>query len=70
VSRGAPAIVHWLNDFPTVKYVGLGYGTNDVNEGISTSTYYANMQPLVLSVIAAGKIPVIPTIVASRASAV
>jgi lysophospholipase L1-like esterase len=65
---GVPAIQQWLNDFPTVRYVGLSYGTNDANGNIPAATYYANMTTLVQDVIAAGKIPVIPTIVSSPAA--
>jgi hypothetical protein len=65
---GIPAIRQWLNDFPAVKYVGLSYGTNDANGNVSPSTYYANMKALVQEVIAAGKTPIIPTIVASPAA--
>jgi lysophospholipase L1-like esterase len=67
---GIPAIRQWLNDFPAVKYVGLSYGTNDANGNIPAATYCANMQAMVREVIAAGKTPVIPTIVSSPASAV
>jgi lysophospholipase L1-like esterase len=67
---GIPTIRQWLNDFPSVKYVVLSYGTNDANQGISAATYYSNMKALVQEVIAAGKTPIIPTIVASPAAAV
>jgi len=62
---GIPAVRKWLQDFPSVKYVGLSYGTNDANGNMSPATYYANMKNLVQEVIAAGKTPIIPTIVAS-----
>jgi hypothetical protein len=67
---GIPVIRQWLNDFPAVKYVGLSYGTNDAEGNIPASTYEANMQALVQEVIAAGKTPIIPTLVSSPASAI
>jgi lysophospholipase L1-like esterase len=67
---GIPAVRQWLKDFPSVKYVALSYGTNDANGNIAPATYYANMKALVQEVIAAGKTPIIPTIVASPAAAV
>jgi hypothetical protein len=65
-----PVIQQWLSNFPAVKFVGLSYGTNDANGGISAATYCSNMQSMVQYVIAAGKTPIIPTIVASPSSAV
>jgi chitinase len=62
---GIPAIRQWLADNPAVKFVGLSYGTNDANGNIPAATYAANMQAMVKEVIAAGKVPIIPTIVAS-----
>jgi GH18 family chitinase/lysophospholipase L1-like esterase len=62
---GIPVIRRWLKDFPAVKYVGLSYGTNDANENVPAGVYYVNMKAMVQEVIAAGKTPVIPTIVAS-----
>ena len=52
---------------PAVKFVTLNYGTNDANGGVAPATYYANMQALVQEVIAAGRTPIIPHIVASPA---
>jgi chitinase len=62
---GVPAIRQWLKDFAAAKYVGLSYGTNDANGNIPASAYCSNMQAMVQEVIAAGKTPIIPTIVAS-----
>jgi lysophospholipase L1-like esterase len=62
---GISVIRKWLEDFPTVKYVGLSYGTNDASRNIPAATYCSNMQALVQEVIAAGKTPIVSTIVAS-----
>jgi len=67
---GKPAVQQWLSDMPGVKYVGLSMGTNDANGNIPAATYCANMQSLAQYVIAAGKVPIIPTIVASPSAAV
>jgi hypothetical protein len=67
---GIPAIRQWLNDMPAVKFVTLNLGTNDANGNVPPATYYANMKALVQEVIAAGKTPIIPTIVASPSAAV
>lgn len=59
---GAAHIATWLSVFPG-KYVGLNFGTNDANGGGSLLTnFQANMTTMINAVIAAGKIPVIPTI--------
>lgn len=55
---------------PAVKFVTLNFGTNDANGKVPPATYYANMKALVQEVIAAGKTPIIPTIVASPSAAV
>jgi len=67
---GIPNIGEFLNDMPAVEYVGLSLGTNDANGDVSSATYYSNMQTLVQDILAAGKIPIIPTIVASPSGAV
>ncbi|UWZ83728.1 glycosyl hydrolase family 18 protein [Occallatibacter riparius] len=67
---GMPNIQKFMQDMPAVKYVGLSLGTNDANGGISAATYCSNMQKIVQYIIAAGKTPVISTIVASPSSAV
>lgn len=60
-----PVIRQWLKDFAPAKYVALSYGSNDANGNVPAATYCSNMQALVQEVIAAGKTPIIPTIVAS-----
>ena len=60
-----PVIRRWLQDFATAKYVGLSYGANDANGNVPVATYCSNMQAIVQEVIAAGKTPIIPTILAS-----
>jgi lysophospholipase L1-like esterase len=37
-------------------------GTNDAGGGVAPAVFFANMQTLVQTVIAAGKVPVVPTI--------
>jgi lysophospholipase L1-like esterase len=49
----------WLADFPG-RYVGIAFGTNDTWQ--MPSQFYANYETIVRAVMAAGKIPVIPTI--------
>jgi len=51
----------WLQHVPS-RYVTINLGTNDAAGGIAPAVFYANMQSLVRTVIAAGKVPVIPTI--------
>jgi lysophospholipase L1-like esterase len=51
----------WLQHIPS-KYVTINLGTNDAANSGNATTFYANMQQLVQTVIAAGKIPVVPTI--------
>lgn len=58
---GVRYIDTWLNIFPGT-YVGLSYGTNDAWRSVDPDIYYRNMKTMVEAVIAAGKIPVIPTI--------
>ncbi len=58
---GVRHIKTWLNIFPGT-YVGLSYGTNDAWRAVDPVIYYWNMKTMVDTVIAAGKIPVIPTI--------
>jgi chitinase len=67
---GIPNIEKFLQDMPAVKFVGLSFGTNDANGNVPARTYCGNMQKIVQYVIAAGKTPIIPTIVASPSSAV
>jgi lysophospholipase L1-like esterase len=58
---GAQHMVAWLTAFPG-KNVGLAYGTNDANACGNTTTFYNNYVTMVQAVLAAGKIPVVPTI--------
>jgi lysophospholipase L1-like esterase len=51
----------WLQHIPS-KYVTINLGTNDAVNSGNAAVFYANMQQLVQAVIAAGKIPVLPTI--------
>jgi GH18 family chitinase/lysophospholipase L1-like esterase/chitodextrinase len=67
---GIPNIQKFLQDMPAVKYVGISLGTNDANGNVSAADYCANMQSIVQYIIAAGKTPIIPTIVASPSAAV
>jgi lysophospholipase L1-like esterase len=56
-----PYLAGWLQNVPA-KYVTINLGTNDAAGAIAPATFYANMVNLVQAVIAAGKVPVIPTI--------
>jgi lysophospholipase L1-like esterase len=66
-TEGAANMNTWLSVYPG-RYVGLSYGTNDANSCTATTAFYNNYSTMVQAVIAAGKIPVIPTIPASRTS--
>jgi lysophospholipase L1-like esterase len=61
-SSGQAYIKDFLQAFPDAHFVTLNLGTNDVNGGVSASTVLANMETLVQDVIAAGRVPVVPTI--------
>ena len=57
----------WLPLFPG-RYVCLAYGTNDANLGRLASDadaagFYANYESMVKQILAAGKIPVIGTVI-------
>jgi GH18 family chitinase/lysophospholipase L1-like esterase len=67
---GMPNIEKFLQDMPAVKFVGLSFGTNDANGNVPAQTYCSNIQRIVQYIIAAGKTPMIPTIVASPSSTV
>lgn len=56
---------NWLAAFPG-KYVTLNLGSNDAYTNGDASAFYSNMATLIGDVIAAGKIPVVPTIPWSR----
>lgn len=52
----------WMATFPG-HFVTLNYGTNDANEGgIFMSTFQEHMTSMIEAVIAAGKVPIVPTI--------
>jgi hypothetical protein len=51
----------YLSLFPGT-YVGLSYGMNDAAAGITPEAFSANMTALVEGVLAAGKVPMVPTI--------
>jgi lysophospholipase L1-like esterase len=55
-------IAAWLAATPS-KYVTLSLGTNDAAGGLAPATFYTRMETLVKAVIAAGKVPVVPTII-------
>jgi hypothetical protein len=52
----------WLAMFPG-RYVVLAYGTNDTNGRLDAFTFRSNFQSLVDKVLAAGKVPVIPSVI-------
>ena len=58
---GATNINNWLATSPA-KFVTLNFGTNDANNTVSATVFYNNMKTMIDAVIAAGRIPVIPTI--------
>ena len=69
-TEGAENIDRWLEAFPG-KYVSIAYGTNDAwGNQSSTEQYYNNTEYMVKSIIASGKIPIIPTIPYATESAV
>lgn len=55
----------WLQFFHG-KYVTLSLGTNDAAGSVAPGAFYDNMATLIKQVLAAGKIPVVPTIPWSR----
>lgn len=60
-SHAIPLISGWLGVNPQ-KYVTLLFGTNEAQNGLDPDTYLANMTSLCNSVIAAGRTPIVPTI--------
>jgi lysophospholipase L1-like esterase len=58
---GARRIKTWLKTFPG-RYVGLSYGTNDANACAPATTFSRNYVTMVRAVLAAHKVPVVPTI--------
>lgn len=62
---GIPIVRQWLKDFSATKYVVLSYGVDDANQNVSPATYCTNMEALTQEVIAAGKTPIVPRILAA-----
>jgi lysophospholipase L1-like esterase len=58
---GAAHVRSWLSTFPG-RYVSLAYGTNDALQDVPVEAFSANLQHMVQAVLAAGKVPVVPTI--------
>ncbi len=64
--EGASHVPNWLTLFPG-RYVALNYGTNDAltaspGDPSIAARFHANMRAMVESVLAAGKVPIVPTI--------
>jgi hypothetical protein len=69
-STGVQYINKFLSMFPG-KYVALSFGTNDANGGCNATSlnqFYANYSSMINSVLAVGKVPVIPHIPWGRTS--
>jgi lysophospholipase L1-like esterase len=70
-SDGAALVPSWLADFPG-RYVALSFGTNDANgvtlDSERLATIYSNFETMVKAVLAAGKVPIIPTVIWSPLS--
>lgn len=63
--HGKAAISDWLKDSP-VKYVSIAYGTNDCwGNPNNADNYYNNTKYMIDTVLALGKVPVLPMIPAS-----
>lgn len=61
-TQGAQNIDKWLSVFPG-KYVGISFGTNDAwGNQTGATNFYNNLETMVKAVLAAGKVPIIPTI--------
>jgi lysophospholipase L1-like esterase len=60
-SDGAKHIIEWLPMFQG-KYVALSYGTNDAWNGMAPEEFCNNYKIMVQAVLAAGKVPLVPTI--------
>ena len=56
-----PIFPGYLKNFPG-RYVTINLGSNDALSATGISNYSANMQVLIQQVLAAGKIPVLPTL--------
>ena len=62
---GRDSIDKWLADSP-VRFVSIAYGTNDAwGNPNSAQAYYDNTKYMIDAILAAGKIPVLPTVPAS-----
>jgi len=66
---GARLVKTWLKTFPG-RYVGLSYGTNDANGCVPAAVFGRNYVTMVRAVLAAHKVPVVPTIPWARAEGV
>jgi lysophospholipase L1-like esterase len=66
-SDGARRITGWLRDFPG-RYVGLAFGTNDAAACAPPAGFRADYTKMIRAVLAAGKVPVVPTIPWARAA--
>jgi hypothetical protein len=58
---GRPIFAKWMQDFPG-RYVILAIGQNDANAGTNIDTMETRFRQLLDLVVAAGKVPVIPTL--------
>lgn len=56
-----PHFPQWLAQFPG-RFVTLNHGSNDANTGVTPEAFYSHYESMVQAVLAAGKIPIIPTI--------
>jgi lysophospholipase L1-like esterase len=69
----APRLPGWLADFPG-RYVALALGTNDANRGLMSASaldaFYTSYETMVQAVLAAGKVPVVPTIICSSSTTI
>ncbi|GAC1413363.1 MAG: hypothetical protein NVSMB66_5120 [Candidatus Doudnabacteria bacterium] len=52
---------NWLSVFPG-KYVDISYGTNDATANMAPATFYSKYSGVIQTVLAAGKIPIVPKI--------
>jgi hypothetical protein len=58
---GQTFVSEFLANFPA-HFVALDFGTNDAYESVSPGEYYWGMSHLVQAVLAAHRVPVVPTI--------
>jgi len=64
---GAANISKWLPIFPG-KYVVISYGANDAWNCVEPEVYYRNCETMIKAVLAAGKVPVLPSSICWSAS--